>query len=258
MNYFIEGLQGSGKSTLLNRLSEKHPDCRTIREGDYSPVELAWCACLRAEQYAGMLQKYSDIRPLIEAKSFAEGDRIIVCYTKVKTDHRAFYHDLEQYEIYNGRRSFEDFRSIILERYRLWQDDRRIYECSLMQNIVEDLILFRQKSDAEILRFYEEIRKALEGKAYRIYYLESKEIRANIEAVKRERIDSQGHERWFEMVCLFFNSSPYAVAHGLKDLDGFVTHLTHRQELELKICREIFPERTTFLTSKNTGTINLP
>ena len=43
MNYFVEGLQGSGKSTLVQKLSEKYPNCTAVREGDYSPVELAWC-----------------------------------------------------------------------------------------------------------------------------------------------------------------------------------------------------------------------
>ena len=42
MNYFVEGLQGSGKSTLISRLSERHPDCLPVREGEYSPVELSW------------------------------------------------------------------------------------------------------------------------------------------------------------------------------------------------------------------------
>ena len=51
MNYFVEGLQGSGKSTLVNRLSERHPDCLPIREGEYSPVELAWCAWLEESEY---------------------------------------------------------------------------------------------------------------------------------------------------------------------------------------------------------------
>ena len=258
MNILIEGLQGSGKTTLVQHLHERNRDYTPVLEGDYSPIELSWCAYVNEETYRNILQKYAQIRSQIEEKTVVEGSMRIICYTKIRTDIPGFYQDLEQYEIYNGRRSFKDFRSIILERYRLWQDDRKIYECSLLQNTVEDLILFRQKSDEEILRFYEEIRKALEGKAYHIYYLESKDIRANIETVKRERVDDQGAEKWFEMVCLFFNSSPYAAAHGLKDLDGFVTHLTHRQELELKICREIFPERTTFLTSKNTGTINLP
>ena len=44
MNYFVEGLQGSGKSTLLEKLARRYPACTVFREGDYSPVELAWCA----------------------------------------------------------------------------------------------------------------------------------------------------------------------------------------------------------------------
>ena len=44
MNYFVEGIQGSGKSTLIRKLSEKHPECTAVMEGDYSPIELAWCA----------------------------------------------------------------------------------------------------------------------------------------------------------------------------------------------------------------------
>jgi nucleoside-triphosphatase THEP1 len=41
MNFFIEGLQGSGKSTLVQKISEKLPEYTAVREGDYSPVELA-------------------------------------------------------------------------------------------------------------------------------------------------------------------------------------------------------------------------
>ena len=62
MNYFVEGLQGSGKSTLVRRLSEKYHDYKAVCEGDYSPVELAWCAYVDKKTYAGILDKYSDIR----------------------------------------------------------------------------------------------------------------------------------------------------------------------------------------------------
>ena len=50
MNYFIEGLQGSGKSTLVEKLSKKYPACTAFREGDYSPIELAWCAYVTKEK----------------------------------------------------------------------------------------------------------------------------------------------------------------------------------------------------------------
>ena len=163
MNYFIEGLQGSGKSTLVRKLSELHPDHSAICEGDYSPVELAWCAYVDESKYQEILEKYTAIRSMIEEKSFSEGDKRIVCYTKIITDVPGYHKDLEQYEIYNGRTSFDDFKDILLRRYKAWQDDRMIFECSLFQNTIEDMILFRCFTDEDILAFYRQVREALNG-----------------------------------------------------------------------------------------------
>ena len=47
-------------------------------EGDYSPVELVWCALLDEKTYNEVLKKYEAIRGDIEAKTVVEGDRYIV------------------------------------------------------------------------------------------------------------------------------------------------------------------------------------
>ncbi len=155
MNYFVEGLQGSGKSTMVRKLSELNPDYTAVREGEYSPVELSWCACVNSDQYEEILNRYPGLRFEIEEKTYSEGNKKIICFTKIITDNRAFYQDLEQYEIYNNRVPFDNFRSIVLERYRNWDSDKMIFECSIFQNAVEDMILFRQASDKEIIAFYE-------------------------------------------------------------------------------------------------------
>ena len=46
-----------------------------------------------------------------------------------------------------------------------------IFECSLLQNTVEDMILYRTMSDEEILDFYKKAREALMGKDLHIFYL---------------------------------------------------------------------------------------
>ena len=38
--------------------------------------------------------------------------------------------------------------------------------------------------------------------------------------------------------------------NGLKDEEGLIEHWTHRQELELRICKEVFPEQHVILLSK--------
>ena len=78
MNYFVEGLQGSGKSTLITRLSEQHPDCVPIREGEYSPVELAWCAYLKEPEYRELLEAFSSLRPQIEDQAYRENDHATI------------------------------------------------------------------------------------------------------------------------------------------------------------------------------------
>lgn len=250
MNYFIEGLQGSGKSTLLQKLSKRRGDYTVIREGDYSPVELAWCARVNGAEYQEILAKYSDIRSRIEEKTVSEGESKIICYTRVATDIPGFYKELGQFEIYHGLVSYDAFKSIVLSRFEKWNQDKNLFECSLFQNIVEDMILFRQATDEEIIAFYHLVRRALEGKGVHIVYLKTEDIRSSLDAVRKERSDDQGNELWFSMLRAYFNESPYAKAHALADEDGIITHLAHRQALELRICEELFPGETTILISK--------
>ncbi len=253
MNWFVEGLQGSGKSTLVGRLAEKYPDHRVFREGDYSPVELAWCAYVTERQYEEILEKYQGLRQEIEAKSYQEDDRRVICYTRILTDVPGFHKDLEQYEIYNGRVSDESFKDIIFRRYRNWKDDRMIFECALFQNIVEDMILYKNASDEEILSFYRELGRVLADKKLHILYLKTEDVAASIEVIRKERSDDQGNEMWFPLMLRYFNESPYAKTHGISGEEEMYAHFMHRQELELTICREIFPGRYTVLQSKEYG-----
>ena len=252
MNYFVEGLQGSGKSTLAKLLAKKHPGHTALEEGDYSPVELSWCAYMGEEDYQRVLAEFPDLRPGIEAKSHRENSHIVVCYTKIHTDNGSFYRKMEEYEIYNNRTAPDDFRNIVLTRYRNWKEEKLIVECSLFQNIVEDMILFRCLCDDEIVAFYREIKEAIGPKEIRILYLrtEPEDIRKNLEAARKTRTDENGNEVWFGMLCDYFDHSPYAVLHNLHGAEGLIRHWKHRQELELRICEEVFPGQYEVLPSK--------
>lgn len=259
MNYFVEGLQGSGKSTLARSLAEKYPDHRALAEGDYSPMELSWCAYMNRAEHQKVLEAFPLLRDDILRNSHEEADHVVVCYTKVRTERQDFYRTLEEYEIYNNRVPLDDFKRIVLTRYRHWHEDGLIVECSLFQNIVEDLILFRCLEDAEIMAFYEEIKAAMGTKDIRIAYIraEPEDIEKNLETARRERTDGQGNEIWFSMLCGYFNGCPYALKNNLKDADGLIRHWQHRQALELKICDAIFPGQYTVFPSKKYSCVDI-
>jgi hypothetical protein len=251
MNYFVEGLQGSGKTTLTEKLLKRHPDHVLLKEGDYSPLELAWCALVDEKSYPEILSRYPELAEQIKEKSFKEDDHYVICYTKVKTDDRSFYRDLEQYEIYNGRISDSQFRKIVLSRYSRFNDDRMIFECSLFQNIVEDMILFKNRSDEEIIDFYKEVKESLSGKEYLILYLYSDDIEENFETIRKQRIDDKGNEIWYQIMLEYFNNSPYALMNNSFGEEELIRHFKHRQDLELKIMEEVFPDKYKILRSKH-------
>ena len=55
-NYFVEGLQGAGKTTFVKQISAYLQDYQVFQEGDYSPIELAWCAYVTEKQYDRILE----------------------------------------------------------------------------------------------------------------------------------------------------------------------------------------------------------
>ena len=111
-------------------------------------------------------------------------------------------------------------------------------------------MLFRNAPDDEILEFYREIREALERKEYHILYLKTRDIAANLQVIRRERSDEKGNELWFPMMLGFFDNCPASIAKGLSGEKALMDHFAHRQELEIRICREVFPDRYTILNSK--------
>jgi len=248
---FIEGLQGSGKSTLLRNLSQKFPEYRAYYEGDISPVELAWCSYMTKEQYEEALQKFPHVEQEIKQWTRKEGDSYIVAYTRILADMREFYEWMESFEIYNGRVPFEKFHDIIMERYRaLEPDSKNLFECSFFQNSMEDMMLYYQMSEQEIVDFYREAYEILKPKGFQMLYLKSDNIRENILQIKKERSDENGVELWYPLMLKYLQESPYGKEHGFDGLDDMIAHFERRCALEEKIIANVLKEDCMVLKAK--------
>lgn len=249
-NIFIEGLQGAGKSTLLEQFSRELPESHVCREGDYSPIDLAWCARMTEEEYRQTLSRYHSIREEIISNTIRENDHYIVTYTKILTDIPNFHRELEEFEIYNGRKLLKDFQEIVFSRYESFSETGYLFECSFFQNILEELILFQELEDEEVIEFYRKLYGIIDRERFLLLYLYSERPDEQIKIIKRERSDHQGNELWYPVMLQYLASSPYGKRHGYQGFDDMAAHFRHRQQLELRIIDEIIGKQAMILPAK--------
>src|SRR5690606_13299315 len=160
-----------------------------------------------------------------------------------------FYHEMEDYEIYNGRIPFQKFKEIIFRRFNNYKLNDGIFECSIFQNIIETMLLFYNMTEIEILDFYQELKKAMNFN-YRMLYIDSDQIRENFLQAKKERVNEDGHEMWFNFMMNYFTNSPYAKANKLTSMDDLITYFEYRRQIEKKILEVVFTNNYQILESK--------
>lgn len=249
-NIFVEGIQGMGKSTLVNRISREIPKFCVCREGDYSPVDLAWCTWMSKEEYEAVLEKYNEIRDEIIKHTVKENGYFVIVYTKIITDIPNFHKDLEQYEIYNGRKEFAEWKEIVFKRSKNFRGTGYLFECAFFQNIMEDLILFHECSDEEIVDFYRELFDVVDKENFLLFYLYSENIEEILRVVKKERSDNTGNEMWYPLMMNYLKDSPYGKKNGYVDFDDMVAHFRYRQMLEMRVIKEVLGECAVVLPAK--------
>jgi len=249
-NIYVEGIQGAGKSTLVNRMAKAFPKLHVCREGDYSPVELAWCTWMTEGEYQDVLERYAPIRGEIVKNTYQEQEHSIITYTRILTDIPGFHKDLEQYEIYNGRRNLQEFKKIILSRQGAFDGTDYLFECSFFQNVIETLMLYYMLSDEEIVEFYRELYSKVDKEHFRLLYLYSEDLAGNIRAIRKDRCDDLGNEWWYELMLAYLMDSPYGREHHYSSFEDMIQHFEHRQELEMRIIREVVGDNAKIIPSK--------
>lgn len=249
-NIFIEGIPGSGKTTLLNQLGGCLPGYHFYREGDISPVELAWCAYVTQRQYHALLTQLPDYADAIQTHSRLENGFYIIAYTQIRTDDRAFYRHMEQFELYGGRRSISEFTDIVQRRFASLRETGNVFECSFFQNIIEELMLFARYRDQQILNFYRNLTGVMDMEHFRMIRLRSNDLRSNILAIKKERVNERGEETWYAMMLDYLKNSPYGKAHRYESFEDVLGHFARRTALENQIIDKLFARQCIHLESK--------
>ena len=231
LNVFVEGIPGSGKSTLLGKLQKSLPEYTFYYEGDFSPIELAWCSYMTSEQYNKVINDWPQQEANIRENSKKEGNHYIVSYTRIHIDNHEFYSYMEQNEIYGGRRTVQDFSKIVMERFHKLNGTGNVFECSFFQNIIEELMLFAEYDDDQIMDFYRKLIANITNN-FLVIRLISSDIESSIKHIKEERTNEQGEEVWFHLMMNYLNQSPYGKKHNYENFDDLLLHFNRRLSIE--------------------------
>ena len=256
----IEGIPGSGKSTVAARVRDHYAEgsqkVAMFTEGDLHPVDLAWCAWLRAGEYEGLLDRFPEHAGLLKANSEVTGTDAAVAYTRLglNPNESELLQYLSDREVFQGRVSPDEFRDIHLQRWSSFAeraDENTVYvfECVYFQNHITELLGTYDIPDGDIVPYMIDLLRTVASLNPVIVYLDQADTAMTIGRVAAERVsdDTEQFPDWIEMVIEYVQGFPHARRLGLAGLDGTVSFLEHRKQIE-RTCMGILEEKVPGVT----------
>ncbi len=248
---FIEGLPGSGKTTFSKRL-QKYYENRGFRvkrysEGDLHPIDLAWIAILDEKSYRDMLRKYPKLSAMIRSHTKKEHDRYYVAYAKIRAlkEYPDFYKDFARFEIFRTE-DYETFSNAFYSRWKHFgnhhdSDTIYIFECVLLQNHVNELVLKYGFQDDRLLTHLKKLLDCVRTLNPKILYIAHHDVEEGMRRVAKERISKKPgvYPDWFDVVVDYISSERFAPEMGYTGEEGVLRFFSDRQVLEKKLLHRL-------------------
>lgn len=248
----VEGIPGSGKTTFAKKIAARLRDlgynATCYNESDIHPADLSWIAVLTAAQYEQLLQKWPAYADQIRAQAWQESNRILVAYSNVEVTRKednALYDDFAPYEVYDGKWSLADFTAIHLERWQRFANQAQqeehiaVFECAWLQNHVNELMMFHNKTQAEMLQHLQQLWDIVAPLNPLVIYLQPEDVTDSIAKVSAARVNKQGEPVWRDRVIEVVCQSPFGKAHQLQGMAGMTEYFRIRNQVELQMLKQL-------------------
>lgn len=250
----VEGIPGSGKTTISKKIKKhlinKGLEVLLYNEGDMHPADMAWNALLNMDEYNNIIDEYKTHEKIIKENSIFEDDYVILAYTKLGFHRKQnkLMNFLEEREIYDGRVSADTFKQIHLKRWKKFGEEMKvnknkivIFECSFLQNHVNELLAIHDKDFDYIRDYLNELIGTVTELKPKLIYLNQASIKETINRVAKERVshNKDMYPGWLETSIEYFKNSSYGKRNNINGFDGLIRYFEKRQEIELGIIKSL-------------------
>jgi len=253
----IEGIPGSGKTLLseklANHISRNYIKANLWHEGGYHPANLIdWTAIVPLAELGKIVAAYPDYEEKIRENMYIDGDYAIL-FTKfhIPKKDRGLLDLMGRHGM--GRR-FELYTSLHINKWRKFakikndndnpkKDEITIFECAYLQEHIESLMMWMERSETEIIDYMKKLIDAVISLNPLLIYLQQKDVRETIKRVSESKLHEDG---WAERVSAMYETAPYGKTHNLKGFDGIVEFFTKKKEIDYTVINEL-PIKTIFI-----------
>ena len=272
--YLFEGMDEQEAASLaLEKKEQLQKEGRMVKHfttGMWHPADLSSLAYLSIEEYHQFLHDVliiwnhdkgctkEELMENIFAQTHLEDDHAIIAYRQICFPNAAYeclISDLAAREVYDGRLTYPEFRSLHLRRWRHFckmalntPNTAYIFENTLFRNHIQELMGFYDMEDERILMHLEELLQQVTSLNPVLCYRHPECISEFV--TQKKRCD---HE-WFEHLSYYVSHSNYGRLRGLQGNSGAVTFLLNRERIEslsLERFSRLSPELTISLSEYN-------
>jgi len=247
--FIVEGIPGSGKTTFARKLaaqfSKCNPNVNLYVEGDLHPADMAWCALLTNKEYKEICDSYPWYVQELEHNKTVWDGYIIVAYTKIQNLDSKLYNYFESKEVYDGRIDIETFCAVHENRWKKFGQQAtgiNVFECALLQNAVNELLLFRCSDETALSKYICKLISCVEKLKPVIIYL-NVDTKSAMKRAAMERVDQDGNHVWESRVIEYVTESPYGIENGFIGVEGMYNYFEKRKQIELKILEKLAVEK---------------
>jgi energy-coupling factor transporter ATP-binding protein EcfA2 len=241
----VEGLPGSGKSTtaqLINDiLKENNINPRLYLEGNVDhPADYEFASFFTKNEFTKLLAEHTSFQDqlLKQAEVLPEG---YVLYRPKLTEEigaaamtESLQATLWEHDLYEL--PLEINMNLITEKWKrfcassLDGDDTYIFECCFIQNPVTIGMIKYGASEELILKYVEGLAAAIKPLNPILVYVNQKDLSLSFKKAVKER-----PEEWANGFMGYYTNQGYGKKQGATGLEGTITVLKARQQLESKI-----------------------